>query len=48
MHPLSIRLRFACKLTLAILMALLLGFAFGLTTPRWSALTAALVAAGPA
>ncbi|WP_370557241.1 p-hydroxybenzoic acid efflux pump subunit AaeB [Edwardsiella tarda] len=48
MHPLSIRLRFACKLTLAILMALLLGFAFGLSTPRWSALTAALVAAGPA
>ncbi|AIJ07770.1 MULTISPECIES: p-hydroxybenzoic acid efflux pump subunit AaeB [Edwardsiella] len=48
LHPRVLHLRFACKLTLAIVLSLLLGFYFGLQTPRWSALTAALVAAGPA
>lgn len=43
-----LRLRFACKLTFAILLALLLGFHFHLETPRWSVMTAALVTAGPA
>lgn len=42
------RLRFACKLTFAVVSALLLGFHLQLETPRWSVLTAALVAAGPA
>lgn len=43
-----LRLRFACKLTFAIVLALFLGFELQLQTPRWSVLTAALVAAGPA
>lgn len=48
LYPRAIRLRFACKLTLASVLSLLLGFYFGLPMPRWSALTAALVAAAPA
>ncbi len=47
-QPLFIRCRFAIKLTFAILLALFLGFHFQLQTPRWSVLTAAIVAAGPA
>ncbi|TKI06884.1 p-hydroxybenzoic acid efflux pump subunit AaeB [Martelella alba] len=43
-----IHCRFALKLTFAILLALFLGFHFQLATPRWSVLTAAIVAAGPA
>lgn len=42
------RVRFGCKLTFAILGALILGFYFQLETPRWSALTAAIVVSGPA
>ncbi|MBW7981775.1 p-hydroxybenzoic acid efflux pump subunit AaeB [Enterobacillus tribolii] len=45
---LFLRLRFACKLTFAIVLALFLGFHLQLQTPRWSVLTAAIVAAGPA
>ena len=47
-HPLFIRFRFAIKLTFAVLLALVVGFHFQLETPRWSALTAAIVAGGPA
>ncbi len=47
-QSLFIRCRFAVKLTFAILLALFLGFHFQLETPRWSVLTAAIVAAGPA
>ena len=43
-----LRLRFACKLAFAIVLALFLGFHLQLETPRWSVLTAAIVAAGPA
>ncbi|CAM3677889.1 p-hydroxybenzoic acid efflux pump subunit AaeB [Rouxiella silvae] len=43
-----LRMRFACKLTFAILGALVFGFYLQLETPRWSAMTAAIVAAGPA
>lgn len=43
-----LRLRFPCKLTFAIVMALFLGFHLQLETPRWSVLTAAIVVAGPA
>ncbi|HEY0211724.1 p-hydroxybenzoic acid efflux pump subunit AaeB [Acerihabitans sp.] len=46
--PIFFRCRFAVKLTFAILLALFLGFHFQLETPRWSVLTAAIVAAGPA
>ncbi|ACS87424.1 p-hydroxybenzoic acid efflux pump subunit AaeB [Musicola paradisiaca] len=42
------RLRFACKLSLAVVLSLVLGFWFEMETPRWAALTAAIVAAGPA
>lgn len=42
-----LRLRFACKLAFAIVLALFLGFHLNLETPRWSVLTAAIVAAGP-
>lgn len=42
------RVRFACKLTFAVLMALVLGYHFQLATPRWAAMTAAIVAAGTA
>ena len=42
------RMRFALKLTFAILFALILGFHLELVTPRWSAMTAAIVVAGPA
>jgi p-hydroxybenzoic acid efflux pump subunit AaeB len=45
---LLLRLRFACKLTFAVLAALVVGFHFQLITPRWSALTAAIVTTGPA
>ncbi|WP_114192526.1 p-hydroxybenzoic acid efflux pump subunit AaeB [Edaphovirga cremea] len=47
-NPTFIRLRFAFKLTFAVLFALVLGFHLQLETPRWSAMTAAIVAAGPA
>lgn len=43
-----LRLRFPCKLTFAIVLALFLGFHLQLQTPRWSVLTAAIVVAGPA
>ncbi|OSM97410.1 p-hydroxybenzoic acid efflux pump subunit AaeB [Lonsdalea populi] len=46
--PGFIRLRFAFKLSFAILLSLMLGFYMQLETPRWAVLTAALVAAGPA
>ncbi|MFW5391013.1 p-hydroxybenzoic acid efflux pump subunit AaeB [Yersinia sp. 2544 StPb PI] len=46
--PTFIRLRFAFKLSFAIVAALFLGFHLQLETPRWSVLTAAIVAAGPA
>lgn len=42
------RIRFACKLTFAILGALVLGFYMQLETPRWAAMTAAIVTSGPA
>lgn len=48
LQPLFIRWRFAFKLAFAIVLALFLGFHFQLETPRWSVLTAAIVAAGPA
>lgn len=44
----SYRLRFPLKLTLAVLLALFLGFAFNLETPRWAVMTAAIVAGGTA
>ncbi|WP_404273677.1 p-hydroxybenzoic acid efflux pump subunit AaeB [Yersinia similis] len=47
-HPSFIRLRFAFKLSFAIVAALFLGFHLQLETPRWSVLTAAIVSAGPA
>lgn len=40
--------RFACKLSFAVVLSLFLGFHLQLETPRWSVLTAAIVAAGPA
>ncbi|MEA1062558.1 p-hydroxybenzoic acid efflux pump subunit AaeB [Erwinia sp. HR93] len=43
-----LHLRFAVKLATAVLLALFIGFHFQLVTPRWAALTAAIVAAGPA
>ncbi|MFP1770442.1 p-hydroxybenzoic acid efflux pump subunit AaeB [Lonsdalea quercina] len=46
--PGFIRLRFAFKLSFAILLSLMLGFYMQLETPRWAVLTAAIVAAGPA
>lgn len=46
LQPLFFRWRFAFKLTFAILLALVLGFHFQLQTPRWSVLTAAIVAFG--
>ncbi len=46
--PTFIRLRFAFKLSFAIVFALFVGFHLNLETPRWSAMTAAIVAAGPA
>ncbi|RLR17712.1 hypothetical protein D8L93_07075 [Sodalis-like symbiont of Bactericera trigonica] len=48
LQPLFFHWRFACKLTFAILLALVLGFHFQLQTPRWSVLTAAIVTAGSA
>lgn len=47
-NPNFLRLRFACKLTFAILGALVLGFHFNLVTPRWSVMTAAIVSSSPA
>ena len=41
-------LRFAFKLSTAVVLALFVGFHFNLETPRWAVLTAAIVAAGPA
>ena len=46
--PTFIRLRFAFKLSFAIVFALFVGFHLNTETPRWSAMTAAIVAAGPA
>jgi len=40
------RLRYPIKLTFAILLALCVGFEFNLETPRWSVMTAAIVAGG--
>lgn len=42
------RLRFPIKLTVAILLALLIGFHFNLETPRWAVMTACIVAGGTA
>ncbi|MEH2920751.1 p-hydroxybenzoic acid efflux pump subunit AaeB [Samsonia erythrinae] len=52
-HPLFttpgfVRFRYAFKLSFAIVLALFLGFHLQLETPRWSVLTAAIVAAVPA
>ncbi|MFC3394080.1 p-hydroxybenzoic acid efflux pump subunit AaeB [Brenneria rubrifaciens] len=47
-NPIFLRFRFAFKLSFAIVLSLLLGFHLQLETPRWSVLTAAIVAAGPA
>lgn len=44
----TLHIRFAIKLAFAIVLAVFIGFHFNLETPRWAALTAALVAAGPA
>lgn len=41
-------LRFAFKLSTAVVLALFVGFHFNLETPRWAVLTAAIVASGPA
>jgi p-hydroxybenzoic acid efflux pump subunit AaeB len=41
-------IRFAIKLACAVVLALFVGFHFQRETPRWAALTAAIVAAGPA
>lgn len=46
--PAFLRLRFAFKLSTAIVLSLVLGFHLQLETPRWATLTAAIVAAGPA
>ncbi|KHN54231.1 p-hydroxybenzoic acid efflux pump subunit AaeB [Pectobacterium fontis] len=46
--PTFARFRFAFKLSFAIVLSLFLGFHLQLETPRWSVLTAAIVAAGPA
>lgn len=43
-----LRLRTALKLSVAVSLALFLGFHFQLEVPRWAAITAALVIAGPA
>lgn len=43
-----LRLRTALKLSVAVSLALFLGFHFQLGVPRWAAITAALVMAGPA
>ncbi len=43
-----LRLRTALKLSVAVSLALFLGFHFQLSVPRWAAITAALVIAGPA
>ena len=45
-NPTFIRLRFAFKLSFAIVFALFVGFHLNLEPPRWSAMTAAIVAAG--
>lgn len=42
------RLRFPVKLSFAIMLALFVGFEFNLETPRWSVMTAAIVAGGTA
>ncbi|WP_033577505.1 MULTISPECIES: p-hydroxybenzoic acid efflux pump subunit AaeB [Dickeya] len=47
-NPAFLRLRFAFKLSAAIVLSLVLGFFLQLETPRWAALTAAIVAAAPA
>ncbi|WON76575.1 p-hydroxybenzoic acid efflux pump subunit AaeB [Serratia sp. UGAL515B_01] len=47
-NPTFIRLRFAFKLSFAIVFALFVGFHLHLETPRWSVVTAAIVVAGPA
>lgn len=47
-HISRLHVRFALKLAFAIVLAIFIGFHFNLETPRWAALTAALVAAGPA
>lgn len=44
----TLRLRTALKLSVAVSLALFLGFHFQLGVPRWAAITAALVIAGPA
>ncbi|MGV3345792.1 p-hydroxybenzoic acid efflux pump subunit AaeB [Enterobacteriaceae bacterium LUAb1] len=44
----SYRLRLPLKLTLALLLALFIGFECNLETPRWAVMTAAIVAGGTA
>lgn len=46
--PAFLHWRFAFKLSFAVVLSLFLGFHLQLETPRWSVLTAAIVAAGPA
>ncbi|WP_241606885.1 FUSC family protein [Rosenbergiella australiborealis] len=47
-NSLFYRLRFACKTTCALLLALALSFILQLDTPKWSMMTVAIIAASPA
>ena len=47
-NSLFYRLRFACKTTCALLLALALSFILELDTPKWSMMTVAIIAASPA
>ncbi|GAA0477160.1 MULTISPECIES: FUSC family protein [Tatumella] len=47
-NSLLFRLRFACKTTFALVMALVLSFVLQLDTPKWSMMTVAIIAASPA
>lgn len=47
-NSLLFRLRFACKTTFALVMALVLSFVLHLDTPKWSMMTVAIIAASPA
>lgn len=47
-NSLFYRLRFACKTTCALMLALALSFILELDTPKWSMMTVAIIAASPA
>ncbi|MEW6484418.1 MULTISPECIES: FUSC family protein [Tatumella] len=47
-NSLLFRLRFACKTTFALVMALVMSFVLQLDTPKWSMMTVAIIAASPA